>query len=91
MIIDSSTFDWEGDRPLNRPISESVIYEMHIGGFSKHRSSGVEHPGTFKGVIEKVPYLKELGISAVELLPVFEFDDKEVLRIGADGKPLYNY
>ncbi|MGD0916801.1 MAG: glycogen debranching protein GlgX [Thermodesulfobacteriota bacterium] len=91
VIPDSSTFDWEGDRPLNRPISESVIYEMHIGGFSKHRSSGVEHPGTFKGVIEKVPYLKELGVTAVELLPVFEFDDKEVLRIGADGKPLYNY
>jgi len=91
VIPDSSTFDWEGDRPLNRPISESVIYEMHIGGFSKHRSSGVEHPGKFKGVIEKVPYLKELGVTAVELLPVFEFDDKEVLRIGADGKPLYNY
>ena len=91
VIPDSSTFDWEGDRPLNRPISESVIYEMHIGGFSKHRSSGVEHPGKFKGVIEKVPYLKELGVTAVELLPVFEFDDKEVLRIGTDGKPLYNY
>ena len=91
VIPDSSTFDWEGDRPLNRPISESIIYEMHIGGFSKHRSSGVKHPGKFKGVIEKVPYLKELGVTAVELLPVFEFDDKEVLRIGADGKPLYNY
>lgn len=91
VIPDSGTFDWEGDRPLNRPISESVIYEMHIGGFTKHRSSGVEHPGKFKGVIEKVPYLKELGVTAVELLPVFEFDDKEVLRIGADGKPFYNY
>ncbi len=91
VVIDSNNYDWEGDKPLNRPMSESIIYEMHVGGFTKHESSNVKHVGTFKGVVEKIPYLKELGITAVELLPVFEFDDKEVLRTGNDGNPLSNY
>lgn len=91
VVIDIHNYDWEDDQPLNRPMSESIIYEMHVGGFTRHKNSKVKHPGTFKGVIEKIPYLKELGVTAVELLPVFEFDDTEVLRIGPDDKPLTNY
>jgi isoamylase len=90
VVIDTSEYDWEGDRPLNRPMSETIIYEMHIGGFTKSPTSSVKHPGTFAGAIEKIPYLKELGVTAVELMPVFEFDDTEILR-DVDGKPLKNY
>jgi glycogen operon protein len=89
-VVDLEDYDWEGDTPLNRPMAESVIYEMHVGGFTKSPTSGVAQPGTFAGVIEKIPYLKELGVTAVELLPVFEFDDKEIIRT-VDGKPLKNY
>ena len=91
VIIDHSDYDWEGDESPKFPLQDTIIYEMHVGGFTKDESSGVEHPGTFKGVIEKIPYLKELGITAVELLPVFEFDEKEILRITSEGKPLKNY
>jgi isoamylase len=90
VVIDTSDYDWEGDRPLNRPTEELVIYEMHVGGFTKSPSSGVQYPGTFVGVIEKIPYLKELGVTAIELMPIFEFDDTEPLRT-IDGKPLNNY
>lgn len=72
-IIDSR-FDWEFDQPLNIPLADSVIYEMHVRGFTQHPSSGVRNPGTFQGLIEKIPYLKSLGITAVELLPIYEFD-----------------
>lgn len=89
-IIDSGEYDWEGDQPLNRPLNETIIYEMHVGGFTRSRTSGVTHPGTFHGVIEKIPYLQELGVTAVELLPVFEFDDQETLRV-VNGVPLTNY
>ena len=78
-----SAYDWEGDRPLKRPIHESIIYEVHVGGFTRSPSSGVAHPGTFAGMIEKIPYLQALGVTAVELLPVFEFDDSE--RVGEPG------
>jgi len=91
VVIDCDKYDWEDDQPIRRPMSETVIYEMHVGGFTRHKSSGVDNPGSFNGVIDKIPYLKELGVTAVELLPVFEFDDTEVLRFGPDGKPLYNY
>ncbi len=91
VAIDTRNFDWEGDQPINRPMNETIIYEMHVGGFSRSSSSDVEHPGTFSAIIEKIPYLKELGITAVELLPVFDFDDKEVKQISPDGKPLRNY
>ncbi|MBW4618813.1 MAG: glycogen debranching protein GlgX [Cyanosarcina radialis HA8281-LM2] len=90
VVIDTSEYNWEGDRPLNRPMSETIIYEMHVGGFTKSSTSGVNHPGTFAGIIEKIPYLKALGVTAVELLPIFDFDDKEPLRF-VDGKPLINY
>jgi glycogen operon protein len=92
VVIDMSDYDWEGDRPLLRPTNEMVIYEMHVGGFTRHPSSSVRHPGTFAAVIEKIPYLVELGINAVELLPVMEYDSKEVLRMKPDGSgPLMNY
>src|SRR5579872_2394425 len=74
-VVDLADYDWEGDRPLKRPIHASIIYEMHVGGFTRSPSAGVRHPGTFAGLIEKIPHLQALGITAVELLPVFEFDD----------------
>ncbi|MBD2562153.1 MULTISPECIES: glycogen debranching protein GlgX [Nostoc] len=90
VVIDISDYDWEGDRPLNRPMNETIIYELHVRGFTKSPSSGCKHPGTFSGVIEKIPYLQELGITAVELLPVFDFDETEVLR-EVNGKQLKDY
>jgi len=92
IVIDTMGYDWEGDLPLNHPMNDSIIYEMHVKGFTRSPSSGCQHPGTFAGVIEKIPYLKELGITAVELLPIFEFDTKEVKQIHPiDGKLLTNY
>ncbi len=90
VVIDTSGYDWEGDRPLNRPMNETIIYEMHVRGFTRSPSSGVAHPGTFSGIIQKIPYLKELGVTALELMPVFDFDMIHPLR-EANGKPLYNY
>jgi len=90
VVIDTSGYDWEGDQPLRRALADSVIYEMHVRGFTRSPSSGVRHPGTFGGVIEKIPYLKNLGVTAVELLPVFDFDETAVLRT-MDGHPLTNY
>ena len=76
VVVDPSSYDWEGDRPLLRPSSQSIVYEMHVKGFTRHPSSGVpaEIRGTFRGLIEKIPYLQDLGISAIELLPLFQFD-----------------
>jgi isoamylase len=90
VVIDTSDYDWEGDRPLDHPIEEAIIYEMHAAGFTRAPTSRVQDPGTFAGIIEKIPYLKELGITAVELLPVFDFDETHVLR-EVDGQPLVNY
>ena len=85
-------FDWEGDRPLELPLSELVIYEMHVRGFTRSPSSGVTFPGTYAGLREKIPYLKELGVNCVELLPVFEFDELEVDRTNPlTGAKLVNY
>jgi len=79
VTIDSGDYDWEGDRPLQRPASHTVIYEMHVRGFTRHPNSGVAENlrGTYRGVIEKIPYLQQLGITAVELLPVFQFDSHD--------------
>jgi glycogen operon protein len=76
VVVDSSTYDWEGDAPLRRPSVRTIIYEMHVRGFTRHPSSGVKEQirGTYAGLAEKIPYLKDLGISAVELLPVHAFD-----------------
>jgi glycogen operon protein len=70
-------FNWAGDRPLNLPMQDLVIYEAHVRGFTRHPSSGVRWPGTFAGLAERIPYLVELGVNCVELMPVFEFDENE--------------
>ena len=90
VVVDSAAYDWEGDHPLKRPIHESIIYEMHVGGLTRSPSAGVARPGTFAGVIEKIPYLQALGVTAVELLPVFEFDDSGV-ALSPAGETLRNY
>ncbi|MBV8819982.1 MAG: glycogen debranching enzyme, partial [Acidobacteriaceae bacterium] len=76
-ILVSQDFDWGDDRPLNIPLSETIIYELHVRGFTRHPSSGVKQPGTFAGLIEKIPYLQRLGVTAVELLPVHEFEEMD--------------
>ncbi len=90
VVVDTSGYDWEGDRPLHRSMEDTIIYEMHVRGFTRSPSSGVSCPGSFAGVIEKIPYLEALGITAVELLPVFDFDETDILRV-VDGPPLSNY
>ncbi|HUY82581.1 MAG TPA: glycogen debranching protein GlgX [Acidobacteriaceae bacterium] len=81
VVADLSTFDWEKDAPLKRPFRRTVIYEMHVAGFTRHPDSGVAAAkrGTYLGVIEKIPYLQELGVTAVELMPVFQFDAQDAL------------
>jgi glycogen operon protein len=76
VVVDPSLYDWEGDLPINRPITHTIVYEMHVKGFTASPNSGVSevNRGTFRGLIEKIPYLQDLGISAIELLPVFQFD-----------------
>jgi glycogen operon protein len=88
----SSSFDWQGVQPPRIHLADKVIYELHVRGFTQHVSSGVTHPGTFGGLIEKVSYLQALGITTVELLPVYEFDENEGDRIDPQtGKRLGNY
>ncbi|MFL5339583.1 MAG: glycogen debranching protein GlgX [Gemmataceae bacterium] len=79
VVVDPAAYDWEGDAPLRRPAARTIIYEMHVRGFTRHPSSGVGEGtrGTYAGVIEKIPYLQQLGITAVELLPVFQFDAQD--------------
>ena len=79
VVVDPDVYDWEGDAPLRRPFATTVIYEMHVAGFTRHPSSGVapRRRGTYAGLIEKIPYLQDLGITAVELLPVFQFDAQD--------------
>jgi isoamylase len=85
-------FDWEDDRPLEISPEDRIIYEMHVRSFTRHPSSEIKHPGTFAGVREKIPYLKELGINAIELMPIFEFDEFENSRPNPQtGETLYNY
>ncbi len=83
-------FDWKDSGQPLIPMEDLIIYEMHVRGFTKHDSSGVAHPGTFAGLREKIPYLKELGINAVELMPIFEFDEMRDYRV-VDNKPVMNY
>lgn len=77
MVVDEQ-YDWEDDAPLALPFEQSVIYELHVGGFTRHASAGVEHPGTFSALIEKIPYLQQLGITHVELMPVMAFDEQDI-------------
>lgn len=90
-VLVDETFDWEFDRPLKRHLADTVIYELHVRGFTRHPSSGVAHPGTYRGVVEKIPYLQELGVTAVELLPVTEFDEADNFRVNpTTGELLHN-
>lgn len=92
VVVEDIEFDWEGDKPLNIPISETVIYEAHVKGFTASPSSGVKYPGTYRGFMEKIPYLKELGVTSVEFLPLFEFDEFENANIDPKtGEKLKNY
>jgi isoamylase len=79
VVVDPSAYDWEGDAPLRRPAAQTIVYEMHVRGFTRHPSSGVPEAtrGTFRGLVDKIPYLQSLGITAVELLPVFQFDPQD--------------
>ena len=79
VVVDLTAYDWEGDTPLRRPSSQTIVYEMHVRGFTRHPSSGLSENvrGTYAGLIAKIPYLRELGVSAVELLPVFQFDAQD--------------
>ena len=91
VVVENDHFDWADDQPLNIPLVDSIIYEMHVRIFTRHPSSGVAHPGTFAGVMEKIPYLKKLGVTAVELLPVNEFEEADTDRVNpSTGEPLTN-
>lgn len=85
-----SSFDWGNIKQLEQPFEDLVIYETHVRGYTKDKSSGVSAPGTFAGLKDKIPYLKDLGINAVELMPIFEFDEMESARV-VDGVQLHNY
>jgi isoamylase len=90
-VVVENHFDWEHDQPLNIPLVDSVIYEMHVRSFTRHPSSGAANPGTFAGLIEKIPYLQKLGVTAVELLPVNEFEESDTDRVNPfTGEPLLN-
>ncbi|HYF47942.1 MAG TPA: glycogen debranching protein GlgX [Planctomycetota bacterium] len=85
-------FDWEGDVPLSTPMAQTVIYELHVRGFTQHPSSGVSKPGTFLGLCEKIPHLKQLGVTAVQLMPVLEFDELDQTHKNPQtGEQLKNY
>lgn len=92
VVLGEDEFDWEDDQPLNIPLVETIIYELHVRGFTQHPSSKVERPGTFSGLIEKIPYLKNLGVTAVELLPIYEFEETDTNRRNPiTNEPLLNY
>ena len=92
IIINDDDFDWQGDAPLNYPLRFSVLYETHVKGLTANVNSGTEHPGTYRGVIEKIPYFKELGVTSLEFLPIQEFCENEYPRINPrTGKLLSNY
>jgi isoamylase len=91
-VFTQEHFHWHDDRPLRHPWSKTVIYETHVRGCTIHSSSGVKHPGTYRGLMEKIPYFKELGVTAVELMPVLEFNEHQVAGINPHtGQPLENY
>jgi isoamylase len=83
-LVVNDSFDWEGDRPLQIPLVDTIIYELHVRGFTRHPESGVKSPGTFEGLIEKIPYLKKLGITAVELMPVTEFNKYDNIHLNPE-------
>ncbi|WP_020161016.1 glycogen debranching protein GlgX [Methylobacter marinus] len=91
-VFTQEHFHWHEDRPPRHPWSKTVIYETHVRGFTIHPSSGVKHPGTYRGLMEKIPYFKELGVTAVELMPVHEFNEHQITGVNPQtGQPLGNY
>ena len=91
-IFVNESFDWDGDQPPRHPWSKTIIYETHVRGFSIHPNSGADHPGTYRGLMEKIPYFKELGVTAVELMPVQEFNEiSDTRRNPQTNQPLRNY
>ena len=91
-LVTTEQFDWQGDRPLRHRWSDTLIYETHVRGFTIHPSAGTAHPGTFMGLVEKIPYLKKLGVTAIELMPVQEFNERELQLINPlTGEALRNY
>lgn len=92
VVVDDSSFDWEGDKPINLPLSKSIIYETHVKGFTAGKNANVRNPGTYDGFIEKIPHLKRLGITAVEFMPLFEFDEFENTNVNPrTGERMKNY
>ena len=92
VVVDDGDFDWQGDRPLNYPLRFSVLYETHVRGLTRHPNSGVSAPGTYRGVIEKIPYFKDLGVTSLEFLPIQEFNENEVSFVSpTTRKRLKNY
>ena len=91
-VFTEEHFHWHGDQPPRHPWSRTVIYELHVRGFTIHPSSAVRHPGTYRALIEKLPYLRDLGITAVELMPVSEFNERQIVGTNPQtGEPLRNY
>ncbi|MBF0337849.1 MAG: glycogen debranching protein GlgX, partial [Nitrospirae bacterium] len=91
-LVIEDDYDWEYDKPLEIPLRDSIIYEMHVRGFTAHQSSAVSAPGTYAGIVEKIPYLKELGVTAIELLPIAEFEEMDSDRIDpSTGQRLKNF
>ncbi len=92
VVVDPDDYDWEGDKPLKTPLNKSIIYELHVKGFTESPTAKIRWPGTYKGLTEKIPYLQSLGITAVELLPINEFDEWEVTNTNPKtGGRLKNY
>ena len=90
-VVVRDDFDWAGDRHPRHPLQRSLIYELHVRGFTVHPSAGVAQPGTFRGVCERIPHLQALGVTAVQLLPVQESDEHAAGAAAPDAEPLLNY
>ncbi len=92
LVVDTAVYDWQGTQSPRHHLADSIIYELHVRGFTRHPSAGVTYPGTFDGLVEKIPYLQELGVTTVELLPVHQFDHTENPRVDPEsGRRLVNF
>jgi isoamylase len=92
LVVDTAVYDWAGTEPPKRHLADAIIYELHVRGFTRHSNSCVTYPGTFDGLVAKIPYLRDLGVTTVELLPVHQFDAAENPRVDPEtGEPLANF